>query len=65
MVVKIKKLGPQGHETLEMTVDEAHDLQIAEQGRYFIVDAETNKIVTEVKLKDGQELYMVPKIAGG
>jgi len=32
----------------------------AEQGRYFIVDAQTRQLLREVKVEEGQELLMIP-----
>jgi hypothetical protein len=65
MVVTIKKLGPAGHETFNLTLDEAQAMADTDQGRYFIIDEETTKIVQEVKLRDGQKVMFVPVVQGG
>jgi hypothetical protein len=65
MVVRIRKLGSSGHDTFNLTLDEAQAMVDAEEGRYFVIDQETTKLVSEVKLKDGQKIMMVPIVQGG
>jgi len=62
-MVKIKKLGPEGHEEIEVPKEEAERMIEAEAGRYFVVSE--GKILREVKLKEDQELMLVPIIKGG
>ena len=64
-MIKITMLNKTGHETLELTEQEAEDLLHAEFGRYFIVDEETKKPLREIKLEDGQELMLIPISTGG
>jgi len=63
--VKIVYLNRKGHETVELSPKEAEQLIKAEQGRYFVVDAETRQVLREIKLEDGQELMLVPIVRGG
>jgi len=65
MGVKIHILGKKGHETVELPPKEAEELIEAEEGRYFVVDAETKQILREIKLEEGQELMMIPIVRGG
>ena len=58
-------LNKKGHETVELTEEEAEELLSAEQGRYFILDAESHKPIREIKLEDGQELMLIPISTGG
>jgi hypothetical protein len=65
MVVRIRKLGLSGHDTFNLTLDEAQAMVDVDAGRYFVIDEETTKLVSEVKLKDGQKIMMVPIVQGG
>jgi hypothetical protein len=65
MVVRIRKLGSSGHDTFNLTLDEAQAMVDVDVGRYFVIDEETTKLVSEVKLKDGQKIMMVPIVQGG
>ena len=65
MTVRIRKLGPSGHDTFNLTLDEAQAMVDAELGRCFVVDEETTRIMSEIKLKDGQKIMMVPIVQGG
>lgn len=64
-MVKIRKLSEKGHEEFDVSKEEAIEMFQAEQGRYFVVDSKTKKLVSEVSIEDGQELMMVPIIRGG
>jgi molybdopterin converting factor small subunit len=64
-MVKVSILNIKGHHKVEMSVEEAENL-IREKGeRYFIVDEKTGKVVRELKLRDNQEIALVPKVTGG
>jgi len=63
--VKISYLNKRGHETVEMTVEEAENLIEAEQGRYYVVNMETKQVLREIKVEDGQKLMLVPFVQGG
>jgi hypothetical protein len=65
MTVRIRKLGSSGHDSFNLTLDEAQAMVDADAGRYFVIDEETTKVLTEVKLKDGQKIMMVPMVQGG
>jgi len=65
LVVKISYLNKKGHETIELSPEEAERLVEAEQGRYFVVDAQTKRILREIKIEDGQELLFIPFVRGG
>ena len=65
MTVKIRFLNRRGDEALHLSVEEAQNLVDAEQGRYFVVDTVTRKIMHEVKVADGQSLVLMPVIRGG
>jgi len=64
-MVKIRKLSEKGHEEFNVSKEEAIEMFQAEQGRYFVVDSKTKKLVSEVNIEDDQELMMVPIIRGG
>jgi hypothetical protein len=64
-MVKIRKLSEKGHEEFDVPKEEAIEMFQAEQGRYFVVDSKTKKLVSEVNIEDDQELMMVPIIRGG
>jgi hypothetical protein len=65
MTVRIRRLGSSGHDTFYLTLDEAQAMIDVDVGRYFVIDEETTKLVSEVKLKDGQKIMMVPMVQGG
>ncbi len=65
MVVKIRKLGSEGHKTLKLSEEEAQEMLDADVGRYFIRNNQTGKIVREIKVRKGQDLTMIPIVAGG
>lgn len=65
MTVKIRYLNKKGDEPIELTIEEAEQLIEAEQGRYFVVDAESRKLLQEVEVKDGQSLVLLPIVKGG
>ena len=54
-----------GHETIELDEDEAKKLIRDKRGTVHIVDAETKKILTNVRLDEDQALYIMEKIQGG
>lgn len=64
-MITITKLTAKGDERLELSEEEAEQLCSLEQGRYFIVDAETQKVLNEIRLVEGQELMLIPRVAGG
>ena len=65
MVVRLKKLGPQGHREFNLTLKEAREAVDADPGKYLIVDEETERIIKSIHLRDGQKIVMVPVIEGG
>ncbi len=65
MTVKIRKQSRNGDDELNLSEEEAKRLVETEQGRYFIIDAETKKIVSPIQVQDGQELMFLPIVAGG
>jgi len=62
-MVKIKKLGPNGHEEINVSLEEAMNMVEAEKGRYLVV--QNGKVVNEIKLEEDQELMLVPIVKGG
>jgi len=64
-LIRIRVLGAKGDETKELTVEEAEDMVEAELGTYYVVNAETKKIMREIKLEDGMSLMMIPAVQGG
>jgi len=65
MTVKVKKLGFEGHKTVFLSEEEAQEMINAEGERYFIRNDKTGKIVREIKVRKGQELTLIPIVAGG
>lgn len=65
MPVKIRYLNKKGDTPLELTPEEAQELVDAEEGKYFVVDAETRQILHEVEVKNGQNLVLMPVVRGG
>lgn len=64
-MVKISILDEKGHRRIELPAADAEQL-IHEKGeRYFVVDQKTQKIVKELKLREDQEIALIPKITGG
>ena len=64
-MIRIRVLGAKGDETKELTVEEAEDMVEAELGTYYVVNAETKKIMREIKLEDGMSLMLLPAVRGG
>jgi hypothetical protein len=65
MVVSVRYLNRKGDEHLNLSVEETEKLIEAESGKYYVVDEETQKILQEVKVEDGQKLVLMPIVAGG
>ena len=65
MVVSIRYLNRKGDEHLNLSVAEAESLLDAEEGKYYVVDEVTQKIISEVKVEDGQKLVLMPIVRGG
>lgn len=65
MVVKLRRMYSGGDEEKQLTIDEAQSMVQAEEGRYFVVDKETRKVIKPVEIVDGQELLMIPVLRGG
>jgi len=65
MAVKVKVLGPGGHEELELSPEEAEKLCYERGERYFVVDWESKRVLQEIKLEEGQAIALIPKIQGG
>ena len=65
MTVQIRKPSKKGDETLTLTEQEAKDLSYANEGRYFIVNSKTNKVIRPIEVSDGQELMFIPIVTGG
>lgn len=63
--VSVRRLNELGHETLELTPEEAERLMFASQGRYFVVDEATKNLVKEVSLEPGQRIALIPIARGG
>lgn len=64
-MVKVSVMGKEGHRKIEMSVAEAEAL-IREKGeRYFVADEKTGKILKEIKLRENQEIALIPKVTGG
>lgn len=64
-MIKIRKLTDKGDEAQEVTVEEAEEMIEAEAGNYFVVDADSKKVLKELKLEDGQSLMLIPRACGG
>lgn len=64
-MVLVKKLGPSGHETIQISVEEAESLIEAEKGRYFVRDKKTGQILHEIHLEEDQEIALIPIATGG
>lgn len=64
-MITIRKLTDKGDEAKEVTVKQAEDMIEAAEGLYFVVDANTNKVLKELKLEDGQSLMLIPRAYGG
>ena len=63
--VSVRRLNELGHETLELTPEEAEKLIVSEQGRYFVVDEATRTLLKEVSLEPGQRIALIPIARGG
>jgi hypothetical protein len=61
----VRRLNELGHETLELTPEEAEKLIVSAQGRYFVVDEATRTLVKEVSLEPGQRIALIPIARGG
>ena len=63
--VHVRRLSELGHETLELTPEEAERLMVSVQGRYFVVDEETRSLLKEVTPELGQRIALIPIARGG
>ena len=63
--VKVKVLSEIGHEPMEVTPEEAERLIMVSQGRYFVVDEETQELLREFKIEPGQRIALIPIATGG
>jgi len=63
--VSVRRLNELGHETLELTPEDAEKLIVSEQGRYFVVDEATQALLKEVSLEPGQRIALIPIARGG
>ncbi len=64
-MVKVRILDERGHSKVELSVKETERL-IREKGeRYFVADEKTGKIIKEIKLRENQEIALIPKVTGG
>ena len=58
--LQVRILSELGHEPMELTPEEAERLITISQGRYFVVDEETNTLLQELKLEPGQRIALIP-----
>lgn len=65
MTIKVTTLDGTGHTSQELSKIEVEELLDTQGYKYYVVDAKTRKIMKEITLEDGQELYLMPMIAGG
>ena len=64
-LVKMLIMDEKGHRRIELSAEDAERL-IHEKGeRYFVADTKTQKILKEIKLKEDQEIALIPKVTGG
>lgn len=65
--VHVRVLNELGHETFELTPEEAEELIMGKEGRFFVVDEETRKLIREVSvsLEPGQRIALIPIAKGG
>lgn len=63
--VQVTILSEIGHEPMEVTPEEAERLITVSQGRYFVVDEETQELLQELKLESGQRIALIPIATGG
>ena len=61
----MRRLNELGHETLELTPEDAEKLIVSEQGHYFVVDEATRTLLKEVSLEPGQRIALIPIARGG
>lgn len=54
-----------GHESMEVTTEEAERLITVNMGRYFVVNEETQELLQELKLEPGQRIALIPIATGG
>jgi len=67
-LVKVRKLGPPGHEEFEMSIWELVEKIREEAGkgkRYWVVDEETKKVIDAMAVKEDQKVALIPIAAGG
>ena len=64
-MIRVLVANRKGHSEVELSPEEAERLIEAELGRYYIVDAETRKVVSPVELRENQVLMMLPIVGGG
>jgi hypothetical protein len=65
MTVKIRYLNKKGDEIKEVPLEEALNMIDAEEGKYYIVDSETRKLIKPIEIADGQSLMLLPAVGGG
>ena len=63
--VQVRILSELGHEPMEVTPEEAERLITVSQGRYFIINEETQALLQELKLEPGQRIALIPIATGG
>jgi uncharacterized protein YlzI (FlbEa/FlbD family) len=63
--VHMRILNELGHESLEMTPEEAVQMIFSQRGRYFIVDEETRTVMNEITPQPGQRIALIPIARGG
>lgn len=65
MTVKVTTLDGSGHTMQDLTTIEVEALLDTEGYKYYIMDAKTRQLIKELKVEDGQELFLLPIITGG
>ena len=58
--LQVRILSELGHETVELTPEEAERLITVSRGRYFVVDEESHALLQELKLEPGQRIALIP-----
>jgi molybdopterin converting factor small subunit len=62
-MIKIKRVCEFGHEEREMPIEQVERVLSEGKGRYLIV--KDNKLIQTADLREGDEILLVPIVAGG
>ena len=64
-MIEVKIANQKGHETQLLSEEDAERLIEAEQGKYYILDPETHRILRKVDVGEHEALMLLPIPGGG